>query len=98
MASSLLKLLKSGRPIVYIKGLHVQVIFFLFLSLKIVFSSASSTDPDEMSHYAVCQSKVYLFKRFPELKRKHIYLLNLRDLFHVYLNRYEFHFFAVAYK
>ena len=68
-----------------------RLCFFLFLSLKIDFASASNTEPDEMSHYAVCQSKVYLLKRFPELKRKHN-LLNLRDLFHVYLNRYDFQF------
>ena len=40
-------------PMDYIMQFPNKILFF---SLKIVFVSANSVDPDEMSHYAVCQS------------------------------------------
>ena len=62
--------IKSGWSIVYIEWSHAIIsINTIFLSLKIDFVLANSTDPDEMPHYSAfhlglqCLPKFLVWKR-----------------------------------
>ena len=76
-----------GLSIIYLKG--SQVAKFpnsgIFLSLKIVLTSAKSADPDEMQHYAVFHLSLHCLPKYTfRVSRKQRGLKQLFVLFKVW--------------